>query len=110
MPFQKGHSGNPKGKPIGSVSILTRTVRDVVFYTFNELQQDPKTDLKAFARKFPKEFHALAAKLIPTAVHAEITAPSGIQIIFKQADECKPIGFNPDDGKDGGIHPGILGE
>jgi len=100
MAFEPGQSGNPGGKKPGTLNVFTRTVKEVVLETFNKLQEDPATNLESFARKFPKDFHAIAAKLIPAAIHAEISAPAGIQIIYKSADECKPIGFDPDSGKD----------
>lgn len=39
---------------------------------FNELQEDPKTELKAFAIAYPEEFHRLVSKLIPTEVKADL--------------------------------------
>lgn len=63
--------GNP-GKPKGAVSHLTRTVKETVLAVFNELQADPAHDLKAFAKKNPRDFYAIAAKLIPTEVKATV--------------------------------------
>lgn len=57
--------GNP-GKPPGATNKLTKTVKETVLSVFNELQDDPKTDLKAFAKKYPRDFYNIAAKLIPT--------------------------------------------
>lgn len=57
--------GNP-GKPQGATNKLTKTVKDTVLTVFNELQDDSKTDLKAFAKKYPRDFYNIAAKLIPT--------------------------------------------
>lgn len=75
MAFEKGKSGNVNGRPKGSENQLTKqmkTVKETVLNVFNELQEDPKTELKQFAKEFPREFHAIAAKLIPTEVNANI--------------------------------------
>ena len=71
---QKGQfaKGNP-GKPKGAVSHLTRTVKEVVLKTFNDLQDDEKNNLLAFAQKFPRDFYNIAAKLIPTELSATVT-------------------------------------
>jgi hypothetical protein len=59
--FQKGNTGRPKG----AQGKLSKTVRETVLNTFLEMQQDPKTNLKAFSKKYPKEFMLIASKLIP---------------------------------------------
>ena len=75
MAFENGKSGNVNGRPKGSQNEFTKqmkTVKETVLNVFNELQDDPKTELKQFAKEFPREFHAIAAKLIPTEVSANI--------------------------------------
>lgn len=69
----KGHfkPGNP-GKPPGTQNHLTKTVKETVLAVFNELQGDPKTDLKSFAVKNPREFYQIAAKLIPTELTGSV--------------------------------------
>lgn len=56
------------GRPHGATNKLTKTVKETVLSVFNELQDDPKTDLKAFAKKYPRDFYNIAAKLIPTEI------------------------------------------
>lgn len=68
MPFKKGN----KGRPEGAVNKLTKTVRDTFAEVFNELQEDPNVKLSAFGKKFPKEFYAMASKLIPTEISGEL--------------------------------------
>lgn len=63
-PFQQGNSGRPKG----AQGKLTRTVKETVADVFNELQADPKHSLKQFAMDHPRDFYAIAAKLIPTEI------------------------------------------
>lgn len=61
-PFEKGNSGRPKGVQ----NKLTRTVKETVLSVFNDLQKDPKANLKTWARQEPTEFYRIASKLIPT--------------------------------------------
>lgn len=63
--------GNP-GKPKGATNHLTRTVKEAVLDAFNELQKDKTHNLVAFAKKNPRDFYAIAAKLIPTDIKAEV--------------------------------------
>jgi hypothetical protein len=60
--FKQGNSGRPKG----AIGKLNKTVKETVLNTFNQLQNDPKHNLEAFARKHPREFYLIASKLIPT--------------------------------------------
>lgn len=53
---------------------ITRTVKETVLAVFNEIQSDPKVKLSQFAKTYPKEFYAIAAKLIPTEVQAKVEA------------------------------------
>lgn len=64
-------AGNP-GRPKGSANHLTKTVKETVLKVFNELQTDPETSLTAFAEKYPRDFYAIAAKLIPTEISGKI--------------------------------------
>lgn len=72
-------AGNP-GKPKGATNHLTRTVKETVLAVFNELQDDPKTNLKAFAVKYPRDFYNIAAKLIPQDMKAEVSVPEGVTL------------------------------
>lgn len=73
MSFVKGQSGNPEGRSKGTPNKLTKTVREKVLNVFNELQEDPKTCLLAWAKEEPTEFYKIASKLIPTELNATIT-------------------------------------
>lgn len=61
-PFKKGNPGRQKG----STNHLTRTVKETVLSVFNDIQSDPKVNLKTFAKKYPREFYQIASRLIPT--------------------------------------------
>jgi hypothetical protein len=75
-PFAKGNPGRPPG--VGNH--LTRTVKETVLSVFQELQGDPKHNLKAFAQKYPRDFYNIAAKLIPQDMKAEVSAPEGVTL------------------------------
>lgn len=71
--FKKGNSGRPKG----ATNLITRTVKEGVLSQFCNMQDDPnneayKNRLEKFAAKYPREFYAMAARLIPTEIHAKI--------------------------------------
>lgn len=61
--FQKGNAGKPKG----AQNKLTKTVREAVELAFNQMQEDPtkKYSLITWGKENPKDFYAIAAKLIP---------------------------------------------
>ncbi len=67
-PFKKGEGGRPPG----TQNHLTKTVKETVLAAFNELQADPELKITAFAKKYPRDFYNIAAKLIPTEVKATI--------------------------------------
>lgn len=71
MAFAKGHK-KVGGKKKGTPNKLTRTVRETLMQVFNELQDDPKVNLLAFGRKYPRDFYALAAKLIPVEITGQV--------------------------------------
>ena len=86
--FKPGNTG----KPAGVQNKLTRTVKETVLAVFNELQEDPKNDLKAFATKYPRDFYNIAAKLIPTEITGKLVTT--INIIETQAPGCLPLNGN----------------
>lgn len=72
MPFEAGRE-KTGGRTKGSENKLTKTVKETVLSVFTDLQNDPKHDLKAFAKKYPRDFYNIASKLIPTEVNAKVT-------------------------------------
>lgn len=71
--------GDPKtgGRVAGTPNKITSTVRETVLAVFNDLQKDPKVNLKAWAQGQPTEFYRIASKLIPTDLKAELTGADG---------------------------------
>jgi hypothetical protein len=81
----EGRNGGEKtgGRQKGTPNKLTKTVRETFAQVFGELQEDQNTNLKSFATKFPKEFHQIVSKLIPT----ELEHSGGLTFVgdpFKQ--------------------------
>lgn len=71
MPFEKGKE-KTGGRQKGVQNHLTKTVKETVLEVFNKLQDDPKANLEQFAKKYPREFYQIAAKLIPTEITGNI--------------------------------------
>lgn len=72
--FSKGQSGNPNGRAAGVKNKLTSTVKEAVLLAFNQLQEDPESNLVSWGRANPTAFYQVAAKLIPTEVSATVEA------------------------------------
>lgn len=90
MPLKKGVPRHPlAGRKKGVQNKMTRTVKETVLAVFNELQDDPKVKLKAWAKEQPTEFYKIAAKLIPTEIggSVNITAESEIFIGGKKTGQ-----------------------
>lgn len=75
MPFPKGKKKGKKtgGRKKGGLNKITKTIKEAVLETFNRRQEDPNRNLDAFADENPKEFYALAGKLIPAEIANTIT-------------------------------------
>lgn len=71
MPFEKGKD-KTGGRQKGVQNHLTKTVKETVLEVFNKLQEDPKVNLEQFAKKYPREFYQIAAKLIPTELTGNV--------------------------------------
>lgn len=91
----KFKKGNP-GRPEGATNHLTRTVKETVLSVFNEIQENPKVNLKAFAEKYPRDFYQIAARLIPTEINARINKVT-LEIVrhtSTQAEHTSPAPTN----------------
>jgi len=79
------------GRRKGSVNHFTRSVREVMADTFDQLQIVPGVNLLDWATENPTEFYKLAAKLIPLQVETETKEP-GVIIQIIPDTSCLPIG------------------
>lgn len=88
MPFQKGKE-KTGGREQGVPNKLTKTVKETVLQVFNQLQEDDKNNLSAFAEKYPRDFYAIAAKLIPTEINAKLNGeietglPQDLELLYQ---------------------------
>lgn len=98
--FIKGQGGRPKGSA-NKMTIEMRTVKELVLAMFNEIQNDPKAKwpLRRFADKYPRDFYAIAAKLIPTEVHARINK---VELHVIRTGSDLPENFAPTSATDNG--------
>ncbi len=85
-PFVKGQA---PGRIKGTKNKLTKSVRETVLQVFNELQGDPKDNLYAFAKKYPREFYNIASRLIPAEVNATVEGETVIRFIRDEGDQSQ---------------------
>lgn len=99
-PFKKGEGGR---KP-GSVNLITKTVKEGVLAQFCDMQSNPdnpayKFRLDKFAARYPRDFYAMAAKLIPTEIHARINK---VELHVIRTGKDLPENFTPVSATDNG--------
>lgn len=70
--YEQGKSGNPKGRPLGSENKVTKTFKGLIQ---GELDRLGPEYLHKWAAENPGHFYTIAAKLIPTELHAAIIPP-----------------------------------
>lgn len=71
--FKKGEKRPNQGRPKGKLNKLTLTVKEAFEAAFRKLQNEPGAKLDDWAKENPTDFYKIAAKLIPTAVEAEMS-------------------------------------
>lgn len=86
VPVQRRMKQPGSGRTKGTLNKLTRTVKDVLTSTFNELQamdghvpKYPGAHMLDWAIREPGEFYKVAARLIPTEISG--AAPITVQIV-----------------------------
>jgi len=81
---------NRSAVPARGPGKLNKTVKETVLAVFNDLQSDPKVNLKAWAKGEPTEFYRIAAKLIPTEIQAKVAVTAN-EYIFEPDGASDPI-------------------
>lgn len=100
--FEKGKE-KTGGRQPGVQNKLTKTVKEVVLQVFNELQESEDNNLTAFAEKYPRDFYAIAAKLIPTEINAKLNK---IQLeIIRTTTDDSPTGTSTTEAEDTSPEP-----
>lgn len=88
MPFKKGKV-KTGGKVKGTPNKITKTVKETVLAVFNTMQDDPKVNLLAFGKKYPRDFYAIAAKLIPSEITANVEVVTRELPPFMKSNDSK---------------------
>jgi len=80
------------GRVKGSINESTKqfkTVKEIVLSTFMKREENKETSLEAFAKEYPKEFYAIAAKLIPSEVNANVEVIAPVLPPFMKTNESQ---------------------
>lgn len=98
MPFQKGQSGNPKGKPKGAVSACTKAKADY-FKVYQRLggYKGFLKYMKDNKQLWPDFFFKVLPSLMPKKndLEGNVTGILTIRIKGKQDDDSQPPRSNP---------------
>lgn len=71
--FNKGVSGNPKGRPKGTPNKVTVDAKTHILRVFEELQKDPKTSLEGVSKAKPNWFYeSIYRAIIPREMKADV--------------------------------------
>jgi len=90
MGLKKGHK-KVGGRVAGTPNKFTQTVKEVFSNVFNELQADPKVNLKAWAKANPGDFYRLSIKLMPLEVAASVDNNVPQLVIHVDSEEHKKM-------------------
>ena len=86
MPFEKGKSGNPNGRPKGSKNKIAKQLKEDIFQAYENL--GGVDYLQDLAVENPPAFKDLLAKLLPTAIQKEVGRPGEFEdLTDEQLDE-----------------------
>lgn len=83
--FKKGQSGNPAGKPPGTVNRLSATVKAAIMEALNSDEGATEffRQLKNGSREDKRTFAQICARLLPT----EISGPDGLPLLMTEAPD-----------------------
>ena len=90
MSLKKGHK-KIGGRVAGTPNKFTQTVKEVFSNVFNELQNDSKVNLRAWAKANPTDFYRLSIKLMPLEVATSVDKPPQLVIYVDNEEHKKMI-------------------
>ena len=90
MGLKKGHK-KVGGRVAGTPNKFTQTVKEVFSNVFNELQNDSKVNLKAWAKANPTDFYRLSIKLMPFEVSTSVDNQQVQLVIHVDNEEHKKM-------------------
>jgi len=82
MPFKKGTSGNPLGRPVGSISASSKLLREQIGLA---IDGNKLSDMLNQITN-PTEYINAVSKLLPYAI--------GKKKVYKEIEEIEPISIN----------------
>ena len=90
MPYRKGQSGNPKGKPPGALNKTSLSVKEALIEAFDKMGGVPALIAWGQREENQAEFYKLWAKIMPT--QHELSGPNGqpLQIYTGVPPQDKP--------------------
>lgn len=90
MPFKKGESGNPSGKPVGAVSKATKNAREAIA----RLVDDNAERMQGWLEEIAAEQGAMAAwKCMTDVIEYHIPKLSRTEMTGKDGKELAPATF-----------------
>jgi hypothetical protein len=87
--FGQGQPINLNGRPKGAVNKTTREFKELVSTVMNELQDDPRANLKSWAKENPTEFYKIASKLIPVENKTDLSVTDNQIIVIREDSKVK---------------------
>ena len=87
--FGQGQPINLNGRPQGTVNKTTREFKELVSTVMNELQDDPRANLKSWAKENPTEFYKIASKLIPVENKTDLSVTDNQIIVIREDSKVK---------------------